>query len=165
MTISRVAELAGVARATLYHYFESKDQLLAEVTIAQAADVTAALQASPPMGGSPSERVAEMLVRIVDWGLAKPRLFEALANSWTSPNRRASGAQRKLVDGMLERIRVVIGDDIPGDELAVARVIDHVVYAVLVQLSIGVLTREEAIEDVQVAARLIVRGAGISDSE
>ena len=163
VTISAVAKKAGVARATLYHYFGSKDQLLAEVTIAQTDEIIAAFRADPPRGNEPYERIANMLERIVDWALERPMLFRALSSSWTSSDRSANPAQRALANGMLEYLRMALGSEVPGDELSVARAMDHVFFAVMVQLSIDILTRDQAVADLAEAARLIVLGAGRLD--
>jgi AcrR family transcriptional regulator len=162
ITISAVAERAGVARATLYHYFRSKDDLLREATTQQLAEITADLQARPPTAGSPQARAADMLRRIVDWSLAKPLLFRAIISAWTSPGRGPAIPNRVLERALVENLRVVLGSESPGDVFAIARVLDHVAFAVLVKLSIGLMNRDEAVENLSEAAELVLLGAGES---
>ncbi|MGC5010296.1 TetR/AcrR family transcriptional regulator [Streptosporangium sp. DT93] len=59
LTVRGVARRAGVAPATAYTYFASKDHLLAEVFWRRLRDLPPA--APLPHGGSPAERAAEAL--------------------------------------------------------------------------------------------------------
>ena len=54
--IKDVAEEAGVALGTLYHYFSSKEHLFAEVLIKWAATLKASLVRHPPQGQTPREK-------------------------------------------------------------------------------------------------------------
>jgi AcrR family transcriptional regulator len=59
--MERVAEAAGVSRATLYHHFHSRDALMDELTDRSISEVTAALTAARLEDGSPAEAMDRML--------------------------------------------------------------------------------------------------------
>src|ERR1700759_1099687 len=61
ISMERVAEAAGVSRATLYHHFASRDALMDALTEQSIAEVTAALRAARPAEGTPDEAMERVL--------------------------------------------------------------------------------------------------------
>jgi len=61
VSLERVAAVAGVSRATVYHHFSSRDALLDALTDASIREVAAALQAARPDEGSAPEAMARVL--------------------------------------------------------------------------------------------------------
>jgi AcrR family transcriptional regulator len=55
--ITDIAEVAGLASGSFYHYFESKEQIFREVASAQEERLTAPADEEGPAGGSPWERI------------------------------------------------------------------------------------------------------------
>jgi len=64
-TVSDVADAAGVAKGTMYLYFESKDDLLAGLRSRYLDQYADALRAPP--GTSASERIRRMIVALFDF--------------------------------------------------------------------------------------------------
>ncbi|HUQ02799.1 MAG TPA: helix-turn-helix domain-containing protein, partial [Kofleriaceae bacterium] len=56
--VPEVAEEAGVAAGTIYHYFEGKQALVNALYRREKEKVTRAIHASFPAGGSPREQFA-----------------------------------------------------------------------------------------------------------
>lgn len=157
VTISAVAARAGVSRSTLYHYFGSKGHLLAELTLSETAELNARLDATPLKGDSPEERIAAVMERIVDWALQEPNLFDALVTAWTSSDAVAPGAQHSFNTSMFNELTAGFGEDRLAKAPDVARLLEHVVFSCLVRLNRGLTTRDEAVRDLQLAAKLMLR--------
>ena len=84
-----VAEQSGVALATLYRWFASKDHLLCEVLLEWGARVEANLRAEPPSEAAGAERILDFVRRLTETVAAFPRL----AACW-SLSRDIDGALR-----------------------------------------------------------------------
>src|ERR1700733_1212579 len=78
--IKDVAEEAGVALGTLYHYFSSKEHLFAEVWVKWAATLRASLTRRPPLGLTPREKLTVALHRSVRAFQHQPQLARLLAS-------------------------------------------------------------------------------------
>jgi AcrR family transcriptional regulator len=61
ISMERIAEGAGVSRATLYHHFPNRDVLMDALTDQSIQEVTAALAAARPAEGAPSEAMERVL--------------------------------------------------------------------------------------------------------
>jgi AcrR family transcriptional regulator len=61
ISMERIAEGAGVSRATLYHHFPNRDALMDALTDQSIEEVTAALAAARPAEGPPSEAMERVL--------------------------------------------------------------------------------------------------------
>ena len=160
VTMQAVASRSGVGRATLYRYFASKDHLLAEVVVAWGADLTAALRAAPPDGGSPAERVAEVLVRVLDAARAEPRLTAAVLTSATSSDPEAIRAGLRFGSLICGYLDVALDPtEIEGREELEA-LLGHVFFSVVLHMASGRLDAGEAAHAVRAAAkRLLPEGA------
>jgi TetR/AcrR family transcriptional regulator, cholesterol catabolism regulator len=78
--IKDVAEEAGVALGTLYHYFSSKEHLFAEVLVKWAATLRASLARRPPQGTTPREKLTVALHRSVRAFQHQPQLARLIAS-------------------------------------------------------------------------------------
>jgi AcrR family transcriptional regulator len=61
VSLERVADRAGVSRATLYHHFPSRDALMDALTARSVAEVKAALEAARPQEGTATEALEREL--------------------------------------------------------------------------------------------------------
>jgi AcrR family transcriptional regulator len=160
VTMQAVAGRSGVGRATLYRYFASKDHLLAEVVVAWAADLTAELRARRLAGATPAERVAEVLLRVLEAARAEPRLTAAVLTAATSPDPDAVAAGLRLGSVIQSYLDVALGGEGAGrerDELA--ELLGHVFFSSIVHMTSGRVTPEAAAAAVARAAhRLFPRG-------
>ena len=164
VTISAVAARAGVSRSTLYHYFDSKGHLLAELTLSEASELNASFEASPPQGVCPEERIAGVMERIVDWALQKPSLFDSLVTSWTSKEAAAPGARHSFDTTMLNQLTDAFGEAGLANAPDIARLLEHVLFSCLVRLNRGLTTRDQAVSDLRLAAKLLLGStAGVDD--
>lgn len=157
VSISAVSEKAGLSRATLYHYFGSKAQLLAELTLEVTGDLTASLDFEELAGASAEKRVGAMLERIVDWALGKPKLFEALASGWTTPDIDHPTIQRSFNQRMHANVVASLGTANVENTAEIATVLGHIVFSCLVRINTGIASRDEAKSDMRLAAKLLLK--------
>lgn len=152
LTMQAVAERSGVARATIYRYFASKDHLLAEVIADWGREITGDLQQRPPRGTLP-ERVVGAFGRVIEAAQQEPGLTAAVLASATSPDPeaiRAQGRFASLIGTYLDT--ALAGETVPRrDELEI--LMSHVFFSALVLMTTGRITPDAAIRSLQIAAR------------
>ncbi len=114
-TMSDVAEAAGVARATLYRYFPTRERLLQALTAA-AIDATATRLTEADLDRVP---VAEGIARIARVVAAAGSKYAALVSQF-GPGNAGRGEQeqiRTMIEGLLQR---GIDDGTFRDDISVA---------------------------------------------
>lgn len=82
--MSQLAEAAGVATGTIYHYFSSKDELIVEMFRHYRAQVVHIVKRALEAVGSHEERFMRMWMAVTEFYLAHPKLlvfFEQFTNS------------------------------------------------------------------------------------
>jgi TetR/AcrR family transcriptional regulator, cholesterol catabolism regulator len=154
VTMHDVADRAGVARATVYRYFISKDHLLTEVAAAWARTVTADV-AALTSGGPPVERLATLLERIVEVAAAELRLTSAIVQGVTSGDPGVDESRTALFALVRERLSAAMGDPVP-DRADVEVVLGHILLAALISLTALSQPVGEVRAMVATAARLIL---------
>jgi len=157
VNMNDVAGRAGIARATLYRYFASKDHLLADVTLAWGAEIALQLRRDPPRGKTAAARVGATFARVIDVACATPRLTEAAVAAALSPDPTAAGIHAGAITVVSGYLDQALGDEPVADREAASRVLGHVFLSVLIQLTQGRASRDEAIRELRSAARLLFR--------
>jgi AcrR family transcriptional regulator len=162
VTMHDVADRAGVARATVYRYFASKDHLLTEVAAAWArtvtADIVLAPGGEPPGDATPAQHLADLLERIVEVAAADLTLTSTIIQAVTSPDPAIEDARTELFLFVRTRLAAAMSDEPPAQE-EVEIVLGHVLLAALVSLTALRRPTEEVVTMVRTAARLILAGA------
>ena len=160
VTMQSVADQSGVGRATLYRYFASKDHLLAEVVLAWGAELGSELQGRSLAAGTPSGRVAEVLLHVLDAARAEPRLTGAVLTAATSADPEAVRAGQALGAVMQRYLDVALGENAGPERSELAQLVGHVLFSALVHMTRGRLAPEAASAAVAAAAhRLFTEGA------
>jgi TetR/AcrR family transcriptional regulator, cholesterol catabolism regulator len=152
VTMQAVADRAGLGRATLYRYFASKDHLLAEVALAWGAQLTTALRERRLGAETPAERVAEVILCVLDAAQREPRLTGAVLAAATSPDPEAVRAGQRLgalIGGYLE---VALGAAAATARDERADLLGHVFFSTLLHTTSGRLAPEAAAASVRAAA-------------
>lgn len=153
VTMGAVAERSGVARATLYRYFASRDHLLAEVTAAWGGEITAALRRRPPRGGI-ARRVAAVFTRVLDAARDEPRLAAAVLAAATSPDPEAVRAQARVATLIRDYLATVLDPARLAALGELETLMGHVLFSAVVNATTGRITHAEAVGVVESAARL-----------
>ena len=160
VTMQSVAERSGVARATLYRYFASKDHLLAEVVLAWGADLSTELQSRPLRATAAAERVAEVLLHVLAAAEAEPHLTSAVLAAATSADPEAVRAGQELGAVMQRYLDVALGENAGPERGELAQLVGHVLFSALVHMTSGRLAPAAAAASVRAAAhRLFSEGA------
>jgi AcrR family transcriptional regulator len=141
VTMGAVADRSGLARATLYRYFASRDHLLAELTAAWGRDLTNGLQARPPRGGL-ARKVAAVFTRVLDAARDEPRLPAAVQ------------AQAGVATLIHDYLATVLDPERLGRHAELERLMGHVFFSAVVNMTTGRIAHAEAVQAVESAARL-----------
>lgn len=121
-----VAERAGVALATVYRYFESKDHLLSAAVSEWTAQLQSRLARSPARGDTPVDQLVDVLRR-ASRGLERRPLFaSALIRALASPDPRVAEAAAHVRE-QISDISTPILAHLPAEDVgAIVGVIAHV---------------------------------------
>jgi AcrR family transcriptional regulator len=156
VTISAVCDRAAVARATLYHYFGSKDQLIAEAIVEWGREQTSQLLREPPSGRDRLERVIATLQRLLDAVERDPNLFSAAVVAFVSPDLGVGETQRQLASLMAGYLDAVFGPEDDFDHARVGRVLGRAFFALMIEMAAGRMSSEAVMEELEATARLIL---------
>jgi AcrR family transcriptional regulator len=153
LTVRGVAKRAGVAVATAYTYFTSKDHLVTEVFWRR-------LEALPE---TPLDRrrsaTARVSATLSDLGLLvvdEPELAAACSSAMLASDPDVRLLRDRIGVEMRRRLRLALGDE--GDP-AVLRAIELTVTGALVQAGMGHLTYRDLPDRLTEAAALLLAGA------
>jgi len=154
LTVRNVARRAGVAPATAYNYFSSKDHLLAELLWRRMA-------ALPPVDttsdGSMVERLAETVRMMVLLTTESPDLVGACTTALLSSTPDVRHLRDRIGSVIHQRIVAALG---PGFDPTIVRVLETTYSGALLMAGMGHMTYAEVPAFVAEAARLMA-GAGM----
>ncbi|MEU5992497.1 TetR/AcrR family transcriptional regulator [Spirillospora sp. NPDC047418] len=157
VTMHDVADRAGVARATVYRYFATKDHLLTEVAASWAHHVTDDIDALA-VGDTQLERLTALLERIVYVAAQEPTLTSAIIQAVTSDDSSVDDARTILFQYLRDRLSAAIGDPVPHRE-DVELVLGHILLAALISLASLRQPVEDVATMVRTSGRLVLAGA------
>lgn len=109
-TVADVADEAGVAKGTVYLYFESKSELLAALRARYLDEVV--LAADPTPEAPASRRLRDLVVGLFDAGTAQRALHQLLFHE-------AGFSEDDAFAALRSHVRMVIEDGVRAGELAV----------------------------------------------
>jgi len=152
MTVRAVARQAGVAPATAYTYFASKDHLLAEVLWRR---LEALAPAPVPEGATTAERVTAEL-RILGLFVADdPVLAAACTTAMLGQGPDVQALRRRFGTALHARLRAALGD---GADEAVLRSLDLAYSGAMLWAGMGHIHFEDVPETLAATARLLLGG-------
>jgi AcrR family transcriptional regulator len=157
VTMREVAVRSGVARATLYRYFSSKDHLLAEVILAMNAEMREELRINPPVGADLVERVTEAFARALAVAAREPKLLAATLRAFFSHDPAARAAEPEIRRMSHAYLEAGLGDALVPEREDIGRVLGPLCFAMLLSLSGGRRTYDEAVDDIRCAVRLMLK--------
>jgi AcrR family transcriptional regulator len=154
-----VSARADVALGTIYRYFSSKDEILAEGLVAWVNQTRARMAGRARRGATPAAQVADTLraaSRIPDDAAPLLRaLMTAMSSPTISPSRSSQHLHEQMRGIVLD---AVLASPVPGiDAEGVARVIAHVWSSCIAQWVGGTFDSAQVIGDeLASAARLLL---------
>lgn len=105
--MSLVAKNAGVAAGTIYHYFESKEQLICELYNYNRQRVTSVIESALAEGGSYKDNFFRIWTSLYQFYVQEPNVlifFEQFINSPFNVHKYANYSRSKLFDFFSEGI-------------------------------------------------------------
>ncbi|MGO8869921.1 MAG: TetR/AcrR family transcriptional regulator [Acidimicrobiales bacterium] len=150
LTVRNVARQAGVAPATAYNYFSSKDHLLAEVLWRR-------MQTLPPVdpaAGTWAERLHETVRAMVLFTTESPALVDACSAALMSSHPEVKHLRDRIGATIHRRLTTAMG---PGVDPMVVRVLETTYTGALLTAGMGHMPFEEIPDFVVEAARLLAR--------
>jgi TetR/AcrR family transcriptional regulator, cholesterol catabolism regulator len=158
ISVREVAEAAGVALATLYHYFPSKDHLFAEALVQWARNLGPDVTRRPLNGATPAQRLEGALLRAARAFEKRPQLARLLTRFETTDEPFAHEVLARL-DATTRDVYLDLLDDLPRDEaLRVVRVLDAVFDSSLRAWSSGRATTADLRRAISDAVALLLGG-------
>lgn len=162
-----VAERAGVALGTLYKRFRSKDELLIGVLEVESQKLASRLEREPPSGATELDRVTSHFEVATYYMVRKPRLGRAILRAVTSGDR----VSERMMVYHAQQMRHVVSALEPRDagspsapaltaeeRTLVATILLQVWFATLVGWSGGIYDAAGVVDQVRVAASVVLRG-------
>ncbi len=153
-----VAERAGVALATVYRYFESKDHLLSAAVSEWTSQLQSRLDRAPARGDTPIERLVDVLRRASRAIERRPQFAAALIRALHSPDPGvASGAAK--VGQQIRAMATPILADLPAEDVdGIVAVLGHVWDSSIMGWANGRAPISSIGDELENAARLLLAG-------
>ena len=154
LTVRRVAARAGVAAATAYTYFASKEHLVTEVFWQRLQQLD-----PPPLDGpgDPAERAGAALGAVALLVTDEPELAAACTVSMLAPDPEVRVLRDAIGADVAGRLVRALGDD--GDDDCVAA-LGLAFSGAMVQAGMGHLDYDDVPEQLATVARLVLGDAG-----
>jgi AcrR family transcriptional regulator len=153
-----VAERAGVALATVYRYFESKDHLISAAVSEWTSQLQARLARSPARGDTPVERLVDVLRRASRGLEQRPQFAAALIRALHSPDpgvaHAAADVRRQIGDMARPILTGLPEEDVDG----IVTVLGHVWNSSIMGWANGRAPLSSIGRDLEAAARLLLAG-------
>jgi AcrR family transcriptional regulator len=156
VTITAVAHRIGVSRATMYQYFASRDQLLAEIMVEWTERINADLRRNPPGGRAPAERVGEAFERILQLCARNRKPTSALLFAATSSDpaaREAFPSWSRPVDVYL---KTLLGHEQVRNIEEIVPILNNVLFAALIAMTRRGQQPSEAARVLKTTAQLLL---------
>jgi TetR/AcrR family transcriptional regulator, cholesterol catabolism regulator len=157
VVMKAVADRSGVALATIYRWFASKDHLLTEVLLTWGGELSTALSDDPPRTGDAAERVASLLGRVMEVAGSRPRLAGAVVGAVLSVHGGSLDPQGDFHAMVSGWIGIALGDSEVPERDAVIQVLEHVCFSTIIGLAAGRQSAADATRELSIAARLLLR--------
>lgn len=152
LTVRSVARRAGVAPATAYTYFASKDHLVAEVFWRR---VDAQDDPPPDRRRSPARRAAEVLQAAALVVADEAELAAACTVALLADDVEVAELRRRIGGDLHRRLRLALDDDVSS---AAVTTLEFVLSGALISVGTGHLSYEQLPDVLSDAADLVLGG-------
>jgi AcrR family transcriptional regulator len=152
-----VAERAGVAIGTVYHYFDSKDHLLAESMTEWLTGLEASIARRPARGDTTLERVLDILRRTTR-GMAQNRqVSAAVIGGLVAEGPHGAASQQALHVMFSAMLRTAFEPDFPAERRdKIIRSLEHIWFSELIAWKNGWNPYEQSARELEDAAMLFL---------
>jgi AcrR family transcriptional regulator len=158
-----VASRADVALGTIYHYFSSKDHLLAATLVLWSRDLQRQLELRPVEGETTVDRVLDLLRRTTQGMRRNEMLSAAILTGFMSHGAEVAACQVEVHHVWSGFIANAFDEDVdPVRRAKIIRTLEHVWNSGLVGWTFGWMTLDEAVAELEDAARLLLEPATVA---
>ena len=152
-----VAERADVALGTVYHYFTSKDHLLAESLNEWLRGFEESVKRRPAVGDNSRLRVLDLLRRTTDSMRGNEKVSAALIGGLIAEGEQVAACQDALHMAFSRVMATAFDDGFPvARRDQIIRSLEHVWFSCLVGWKNGWITFDKAITDLEDVANLLL---------
>jgi AcrR family transcriptional regulator len=149
LTVRNVARRAGVAPATAYNYFGSKDHLVAEVFWRRLQALPATVDASEPVRERAERAIREVAMIVAD----EPELSAACTTAMLAHDPDVRRLRDRIGASIHHRLATALGDD--ADE-SVLRTLDLLYSGAMLQAGMGHLSYDDLGDRLSEVATLLL---------
>ncbi len=153
-----VAESAGVALATVYRYFESKDHLLSAAVSAWTAQLQRGLARIPARGDTSEDQLVDVLRRASRALERRPLFTAALIRALSSPDPGVASAAGRVREQIYDITAPILCEMPPDDVAGIVNVLAHVWNSSISAWANGRAPISSIGNDLESAARLLLAG-------
>ena len=153
-----VAERAGVALATVYRYFESKDHLLSAAVSEWTSQLQARLDRTPARGETPVEQLVDVLRRASRGLERRPQFAAALIRALHSPDPSVAAAAADVRHQISAMATPILHSLPPEDVEGIVSVLGHVWNSAIMTWANGREPISSIGDELENAARLLLAG-------
>jgi AcrR family transcriptional regulator len=152
-----VAARADVALGTIYHYFSSKDHLLAATLVAWTRDLERQLELRPVEGATTVDRVLDLLRRTTTGMRRNETLSAAILTGFMSHGDEVAACQLEVHHAWAGFVAKAFDESVdPQRRAKIIRTLEHVWNSGLVGWTFGWMTLDQAVAELEDAARLLL---------
>ena len=156
--IRSVAQRAEVALGTIYHYFASKDVLLAVAMVEWVGAFEDLIRDDPPRGGDSRERVLDVLDRITRTMRGAPDISHAMVTAMCSRGEEFNWCQEQMHLVWSNTLSQAFDETLNSDERdRIIRVLEHVWFSSLIAWTNEWMSLEQATDELTDAAEALLR--------
>jgi AcrR family transcriptional regulator len=154
-----VADRADVALGTVYHYFTSKDHLLAESMTEWLSGLEASIARRPPVGETTLERVLDILRRTTTGMADNANVSAAVIGGLIADGPHGAASQEALHRMFSAMLRSAFEPDYPAARRdKIIRSLEHIWFSELIAWKNGWNPFEQSARELEDAAELFLAG-------
>ncbi len=152
-----VAERADVALGTVYHYFTSKDHLLAESLAEWIRALEANVARNPARGDTTLARVLDLLGRVTRAMQSNQKVSAALIGGLVAQGEQVAACQQEMHETFSAMLGTAFPSDYPPDRRdKVIRSLEHIWFSELIGWKNGWNPFEQCVRELEDAAELFL---------
>ncbi len=154
-----VASSADVALGTVYHYFSSKDHLLAASMIELLGGLEKSVAKTPAAGPATLDRVLDLLQRITGAMASNQNISSALISGLVAEGEEVAACQEELHETFEAVLETAFAADFPVDDRRrIIRALEHVWFSALIGWKNGWMPFDQAVGELEDAAAMLCAG-------
>jgi AcrR family transcriptional regulator len=152
-----VADRADVALGTVYHYFTSKDHLLAESLNEWLRGLEESVARRPAVGDSTLDRVLDLLRRTTRGMQENEKVSAALIGGLVAEGEQVAACQEALHESFARMMGTAFPLDFPADRRAkIIRSLEHIWFSELIGWKNGWNPYDRSVQELEDAAELFL---------